>query len=465
MITLCLAGLAGAARAEPRVALVVGDAAAGDVAVARVSLASSGFAVTLVDAQAAPYEGELAALTHAQKDLRHAVDDARARFVATRYAEARTIAVDAAKRAAAWAGEPTVARALAELALVGAQCGDASGYALAAAYDAQLQLDEAHFSPTVRDAFARAVADRARARRVALHVRLPAGASLFVDGIPQLMVGPALDLMLSIGSHAIYASAPDMMPAHQSLRVERATELAIDAPPLTERDRASALRLRVASEMALRPAELEAAARTLHADALATLAVLDGRVVVYAWAPGVASERAIGEGGERGEAITAAVREAARRLRTAFSLSHTPPERARAGAPLELKIATGPSLHEVTLSFFTTLGRKWQQRSGLVHDGAAAFQLDRAQLPSSDRPYLLEYYLSAHDEHGAELATLRDATTPLRLPIDPDRERPHWYKKWWVWTIVGGVVAGAATTGGRARHAPRARCAPRRPRR
>jgi hypothetical protein len=445
MIALCLAGLAGAARAEPRVALVVGDATAGDVAVARVSLASSGFAVTLVDAQAAPYEGELAALTHAQKDLRHAVDDARARFVATRYAEARTIAVDAAKRAAPWAGEPTVARSLAELALVGAQCGDASGYALAAAYDAQLQLDEAHFSPTVRDAFARAVADRARARRVAMHVRLPAGASWFVDGIPQL-VGPALDLVLSIGPHAIYVSGPDVMPAHQSLRVERATELTIDAPPLTDRDRASALRLRVASEMALRPAELEAAARTLHADALATLAVLDGRVVVYAWAPGVASERAIGEGGERGEAITAAVREAARRLRTAFSLSHTPPERARAAAPLELKIATGPSVHEVTLSFFTTLGRKWQQRSGAVRDGEAAFQLDRAQLPSSDRPYLLEYYLSAHDEHGAELATLRDATTPLRLPIDPDRERPHWYKKWWVWTIVGGVVAGAATT-------------------
>jgi hypothetical protein len=447
MITLCLVALAGVAHAEPRVALVLGDAPAADVAVARVSLASSGFEVAVVDAQAAPYDGELAALQRTQREVRRAVDDARASFVATRYAEARTIAVDAEKRAASWAGEPGVARALAELALVAAQCGDPAGYAHAAAYDAQLKLDEARWSPTVRDAFARATVDRERGRRVPLRIRSwPAGATLFVDGIPQIVADGSTELMVLTGTHAIYVSGAAMMPVHQPLRLERAADLTVNTTAITDRDRASALRLRVASEMALDPAELASAAASLHVDALATLALGDRRAVVYAWAPGVASERPIEESGERGEAITAAMREAARRLHVAFSLSHTPPERARAGSPLELKIAVGPSVHQVTLSFFTTLGRKWEQRSGEVRAGEAAFQLDRAQLPSSDRPYLLEYYLSAHDARGAELATLRDATTPLRLPIDPDRERPHWYKKWWVWTIVGVVAAGAVTT-------------------
>ena len=63
----------------------------------------------------------------------------------------------------------------------------------------------------------------------------------------------------------------------------------------------------------------------------------------------------------------------------------------------------------------------------------------------------LEWYAVAEGEHYSRLQQFGDARHPAVLEI-VDRDtlaaapsRP-WYKQWWVWTIVGGVVVAGATT-------------------
>jgi hypothetical protein len=40
---------------------------------------------------------------------------------------------------------------------------------------------------------------------------------------------------------------------------------------------------------------------------------------------------------------------------------------------------------------------------------------------------------------------LPDAVAEIAPELPPEGERVGWYKRWWVWAIVGGVVAGTAT--------------------
>jgi len=59
----------------------------------------------------------------------------------------------------------------------------------------------------------------------------------------------------------------------------------------------------------------------------------------------------------------------------------------------------------------------------------------------------VDYYVRALDEHGSLLAESGSPTLPFRLqvaiPIEMLREPQRWYQKWWFWTAVGAVVAGA----------------------
>ena len=63
----------------------------------------------------------------------------------------------------------------------------------------------------------------------------------------------------------------------------------------------------------------------------------------------------------------------------------------------------------------------------------------------------VDYYVRALDEHGGVLAESGAPTLPFRLqvaapPVLVGREPAppaRWYQRWWVWTIVGAVAAGA----------------------
>jgi hypothetical protein len=59
----------------------------------------------------------------------------------------------------------------------------------------------------------------------------------------------------------------------------------------------------------------------------------------------------------------------------------------------------------------------------------------------------VDYYVRALDEHGGVLAESGSPTLPFRLqvaaPMAARSEPQRWYQKWWFWTAVGAVVAGA----------------------
>lgn len=66
-------------------------------------------------------------------------------------------------------------------------------------------------------------------------------------------------------------------------------------------------------------------------------------------------------------------------------------------------------------------------------------------------PATLEYYLEIADEKGKTIATLRSAKSPFALVLvgrapaaAPVTVTTPLHKQWWLWTIVGVVVAGAA---------------------
>ncbi|HUU01372.1 MAG TPA: hypothetical protein VM425_08045 [Myxococcota bacterium] len=63
----------------------------------------------------------------------------------------------------------------------------------------------------------------------------------------------------------------------------------------------------------------------------------------------------------------------------------------------------------------------------------------------------LSWYALAEGEHFSELRQFGDVLHPAKLDIIDRAEqevatsRP-WYKRWWVWTIVGGLAVAGATT-------------------
>ena len=65
---------------------------------------------------------------------------------------------------------------------------------------------------------------------------------------------------------------------------------------------------------------------------------------------------------------------------------------------------------------------------------------------NTQRPEILEVYLTAFDDHGNEVFVWADPKRPREIGLNY-RPPVAWYRKWWVWAIVGGVVAaGTGTT-------------------
>lgn len=57
----------------------------------------------------------------------------------------------------------------------------------------------------------------------------------------------------------------------------------------------------------------------------------------------------------------------------------------------------------------------------------------------------LEYYIEASDEAGNTTVFRGFEFSPLTIVVASESSSGKpWYKKWWVWTIVGGVIVSAA---------------------
>jgi len=59
---------------------------------------------------------------------------------------------------------------------------------------------------------------------------------------------------------------------------------------------------------------------------------------------------------------------------------------------------------------------------------------------AATKPVSLELYLRAYDDRGNEVLTWADPARPREIPLRYDPPTP-WWKKWWVLTIAGGVLA------------------------
>ena len=100
-------------------------------------------------------------------------------------------------------------------------------------------------------------------------------------------------------------------------------------------------------------------------------------------------------------------------------------------------------------------------------DGSYAIYIGvdgRIEIPPGDLEGLdtIEYFVAGRDQYGNIVTSAGAPSAPLRLalvdpapepepelavdePLEPLRPRRRWFRRWWVWTIVGVAVAGAAT--------------------
>jgi hypothetical protein len=120
------------------------------------------------------------------------------------------------------------------------------------------------------------------------------------------------------------------------------------------------------------------------------------------------------------------------------------------GAPLETTIENMRPGYEALLYFRTTSSGKYsridlgQSPSDARRYGATI----PAALLARDKGFTLEYYFVVNDAQHVQLVALREPDAPFSAPVSVPLElaASPVYKRWWFWTIIGGVaVAGAAT--------------------
>ena len=159
--------------------------------------------------------------------------------------------------------------------------------------------------------------------------------------------------------------------------------------------------------------------------------------------------------------------EMAAELSRQLKLSHPRPRSARPGVPIqvELKLESAPEGVQAKLfyrrtavsGFSSTLFVESEDKTRWVaHVPDLDLELNETErLPSG----ALEYFIEVQDPTGSLLAIAGKREAPLVVPMATAAElaaeeaagaqigESAWYQKWWVWTIVGVVVAGAVTGG------------------
>ena len=113
--------------------------------------------------------------------------------------------------------------------------------------------------------------------------------------------------------------------------------------------------------------------------------------------------------------------------------------------PIDLEVIADPR------SFLARAELRIRQKGQTVFravdiDLPAPGQYERVVVPAvtSHQPEVLELYLVAFDKQGNEVLLWADAERPREIPLAYHPGVP-WYRKWWVWATLGGVLA--ASTG------------------
>jgi tetratricopeptide (TPR) repeat protein len=139
-------------------------------------------------------------------------------------------------------------------------------------------------------------------------------------------------------------------------------------------------------------------------------------------------------------------------------LSHEKITAARAGERLDVmaQITDLPGNAKARL-YYRRAGTEAYSSTTFSAEGGGSFvaHVPAFELPTESGEYALEYFVEIADSGGRRLAGVGDSLGPIVAhvtrssaergpePVAPAVTSESWYQKWWVWTIVGVVAAGA----------------------
>jgi tetratricopeptide (TPR) repeat protein len=136
----------------------------------------------------------------------------------------------------------------------------------------------------------------------------------------------------------------------------------------------------------------------------------------------------------------------------ALAASHAPPARARhdRALPLVVKVANDPLRMARTVRVVYRLPGEASESSLEAVASVGAVVLGLALPALGAHPGQLRYRVELLDRDGNVLLARGTAEAPFAVALEsavaeqPPAASP-WYRRWWVWTIVGVVAAGATT--------------------
>jgi len=130
-------------------------------------------------------------------------------------------------------------------------------------------------------------------------------------------------------------------------------------------------------------------------------------------------------------------------------LEHLPPGKVPPGVPLSvaIRVASDPlaMIHHVEFHYRRAGAGPFERQ--ILAKGQNAATIEAAFLKDTGKPYRVEYYVVAVDEFGGIMDSLGSEGAPLAFLVTREALPGRWYTKWWVWTVVGAVAAGATTAG------------------
>lgn len=122
------------------------------------------------------------------------------------------------------------------------------------------------------------------------------------------------------------------------------------------------------------------------------------------------------------------------------------PSAARRDGPTEVRLtASSPDITEAVIHVRADHEVAFRTIDVAVGSGSAT-----ASLPAIDGASELELFVEARDARGRLVTRTGSALVPLRLTVRGEASAPRGgsstpiYEEWWLWTIVGVVVVGAA---------------------
>jgi tetratricopeptide (TPR) repeat protein len=140
--------------------------------------------------------------------------------------------------------------------------------------------------------------------------------------------------------------------------------------------------------------------------------------------------------------------------RPGLTVLHRPPERPRSGKPLRLAVEVIEDPLQMVQRLRVVYRPPGVSRSARFVGGVRSGQQIAVDLPIPAAPIeggVLRYHLELLDRQQNIVARLGSAGQPYRLaetsepstqPTAAATPTP-WYRRWWVWTLAGVVVAGA----------------------